>query len=117
MAEEYPDNYRPALEDLKGDMQVIAQAFEAAYPGQGIRMMSTLAKAVGGGWVYIRRMDDASMRKWRDDQIRAQYDAGGITGRELARYWGLSQSTIEKILARPTSAGQDELKKRQMKLF
>ena len=44
------------------------------------------------------------------------YDRGGVTGRELARIWRLSQSSIEKILAKPATS-QRELADKQLKLF
>ena len=109
-----PEQYRPSIDELKGDMQVIAQAVEEALPGMGIPVLLALAK-VGGGWMYISKMEGATL-KWRNDQIRAMYDQGNITGRELARFWGLSQSSIEKILAQPGDS-QQELAERQLKLF
>lgn len=109
-----PESYRPSIESLPGDMQMVAEGMEQRFPGMGVLIVMALAETVNGQWVYVRRMD-GPMRSWRDDQIRAQYDLGGITIRELARYWGLSQSSIEKILAKPASQG--ELEKKQMKLF
>lgn len=109
-----PESYRPSIESLPGDMQMMAEGMEQRFPGMGVLIIMALAEIVGGQWVYVRRMD-GPMRSWRDDQIRAQYDLGGITIRELARYWGLSQSSIEKILAKPAS--QAELKSKQMGLW
>lgn len=109
-----PEAYRPAIKALPGDMQMLAAGMEERFPGMGVLIIMALAEIVNGQWVYVRRMD-GPMRSWRDDQIRAQYDLGGITIRELARYWGLSQSSIEKILAKPAS--QAELKSKQMELF
>ena len=109
-----PAQYHPAIDKLPGDMQVMAQGLEERWPGMGVLIVLSLAEIINGQWVYIRRID-GPIRAWRDDSIRAQYDQGGITIRELARIWGLSQSSIEKILAKPAS--QEELKEKQLKLF
>ena len=81
----------------------------------GVLIALALAQRVGGGWLYVRKMDGAPLA-WRNDQIRAMYDRGNITMRELARMWRLSQSSIEKILAQP-STGQKALEDKQLRLF
>ncbi len=110
-----PEQYRPAVADLPSDMQLIASAVEEAYPGMGVPVALILAQRFGGSPLYIRKMNGALI-EWRNDQIRAMYDQGGITGRELAWYWRLSQSSIEKILAQAGNS-QRELAGKQMKIF
>jgi Mor family transcriptional regulator len=110
-----PEQYRPPIDQLPGDMQVIAKAVETDFPGLGVLVALALAQRVGGGWMYIGRMGGALLA-WRNDQIRAMYDQGGVTMRELAWMWRLSQSSIEKILAQPMT-GQKALDDKQMRLF
>lgn len=115
-----PEQYRPPISELPGDMQAIAQAMEEDFPGLGVRIVLALAQRFPGQWVYIRKMD-GPMLAWRNDCIRAMYDQGNITGRELSRFWRLSQSSIEKILAQPGNSqkrlSQESLEEKQMKLF
>ncbi|WP_310598825.1 Mor transcription activator family protein [Desulfobulbus sp.] len=110
-----PEQYRPPIDELPGHMQVIARAMEMDFPGLGVLITLALAQRVGGGPVYIHKMDKL-MLSWRNDQIIAMYDRGGITIRELAWMWRLSQSSIEKILAQP-STGQKALEEKQLRLF
>ncbi|MGD9947665.1 MAG: Mor transcription activator family protein [Desulfobulbus sp.] len=95
-----PEQYRPSIDELPGDMQLVAEAIESSFPGMGVHVAMVLSKRFGGGPIYIRKMNGELLR-WRNDQIRSMYDHGGVTGRELAWYWQLSQSSVEKILAKP----------------
>jgi Mor family transcriptional regulator len=81
----------------------------------GVPVVMVLAQRFGGGPLYIRNLKGTFL-EWRNDQIRAMYDQGNITGRELAWYWRLSQSSIEKILAEPGNS-QRALEEKQMRLF
>lgn len=110
--DQLPEQYRPSIDQLPGDMQLIAAAVEEAFPGMGVPVAMLLAVRFGGGQLYIRNLK-GSFLEWRNDQIRAMYDQGGITGRELAWYWRLSQSSIEKILAEAPRNKEE----RQMRLF
>lgn len=109
-----PEQYRPPIDGLPRDMQLIATGMEERFPGLGVLIALALAEIINGQCVYIGQMR-GPLRAWRDDLIRAQYDQGGVTIRELASNWRLSQSSIEKILAKPASQG--ELEQKQMKLF
>lgn len=100
-----PEQYLPAIDNLPGDMRAIATAMEELFPGMGVLIVLGIAQRFGGGTLYIRKME-GPMLAWRNDQIRAMYDQGGVTGRELARIWRLSQSSVEKILAQPGHTSQ-----------
>ena len=110
-----PAEYLPPIDELPGDMHVLAAGMEERFPGMGVLIVLALAEITGGQWVYIRKMEGPVL-SWRNDAIRAMYDRGGVTGRELARIWRLSQSSIEKILAKPATS-QRELADKQLKLF
>ena len=109
-----PEPYRPTIEELPGDLRRIAAAIERHIPGEGVRLTLLLAQVFGGMPVYFRQVKQY-LRPIRDDAIRAQYDQGGITAKELAMLHRVSLSTVEKILARPAS--QAELKAKQGRLF
>lgn len=109
-----PEQYRPQIRELPGDMQVIALGMEEDFPGLGVLIALALSHRFPSQWMYIRKMD-GPLRAWRDDAIRSMYDQGKFTARELGRYWMLSQSSIQKILAKPPS--QEELKEKQLTLF
>lgn len=102
-----PDRYRPSVDELPGDVQLVAEAIEESFPGMGVPVVMVLTQRFGGSPLYIRKLN-GSLIEWRNDQIRTMYDHGGITGRELAWYWQLSLSSIEKILAQPGKANRKD---------
>jgi Mor family transcriptional regulator len=93
-----PEQYRPSVDELPGDNRLIAEAIEESIPGMGVPIVLLLARSFGGSPIYIRKLN-GSFLQWRNEQIRAMYDQGGISARKLSWYWQLSQSSIEKILA------------------
>lgn len=99
------EQFRLSVGELPGDTQLIAEAIEESLPGLGIPVVLILARKFGGSPLYIRKLNGALLR-WRNEQIRSMYDQGGVTGRQLAWFWQLSQSSIEKILAQPGQAGK-----------
>ena len=111
---EIPEAYRPTIDNLPGDLRRIAAAIEASIPGEGVRLTLLLAQVFPGLPLYFRKVDEY-LRAIRDDAIRAEYDLGGITAKELALKYRLCLRQIEKILARPSS--QVELQERQLPLF
>ena len=110
-----PDEYLPAADQLPGELKWIASVVEEALPGMGVRITLILAQRFNGH-IYFRRADDF-IRKWRDDHIRAEYDAGGIRRKDLVVKTGLSLSQINRILDTAPTPSQDELKEKQMRLF
>lgn len=106
-----PEQYRPAIADLPGDLQRIAEHIEEHRPGHGVDLTLFLAQVFRGQSLYIRNIDHI-VRQIRDDAIRAAYDRGEKI-KDIALFWGLSERMVEKILTRP-SASDDS---RQMKLF
>lgn len=109
-----PAAYRPGIDELPGDLSRVAAAIEEHIPGDGVRLTMLLAQIFGGTPVYFRRIDKW-LRIMRDDAMRARYDLGDVSMKELARLFGVSLSTAERVLARPSSpAAQQE---KQGKLF
>lgn len=111
-----PPEYHPPIDEMPGDLKRVAEAIEAGIPGMGVRITLLLAQIPGirSNPVYFRSVDNL-IRRWRDDQMRAEYDAGLITAKELAAKVRLSLRQTENILGKPDT--QDELKKKQLKLF
>jgi Mor family transcriptional regulator len=100
--DDIPTEYRPSIEELPGELSRIAYEIEQHRSGQGVELTIFLAQIFRGQEIYFRNIDSLK-RGMRDDAIRAEYDKGGITVRRLAAKYGLSQSQIEKTLARPNA--------------
>lgn len=109
-----PERYWPAIEELPGDLRRIAEAIERHIPGHGVRLTLLLAQIFHGNPVYFRNIKPL-LRAYRDDAIRAEYDQGGVTAKELAMSYRLCLRQVEKILAQPGS--QAELEAKQLRLF
>ena len=108
-----PPEYHPAIEELPGDLKRIAEAIEAGIPGEGVRLTLLLAQVFHGQPVYFRTVAPL-IRRWRDDRMRAEYDGGLITAKELATKARLSLRQVENILSQPDARRVNE---RQMTLF
>lgn len=110
-----PAAYRPGIDELPGDLSRVAAAIEEHIPGDGVRLTMLLAQIFGGTPVYFRRVDKW-LRIMRDDAMRARYDLGDVSMKELALLFGVSLSTAERVLARPSSPAAQQQEK-QRKLF
>lgn len=108
-----PPEYHPPIEELPGDLKRIAEAIEAGIPGEGVRLTLLLAQVFHGQPVYFRTITNL-IRRWRDDQLRAEYDLGLITAKEGATKVRLSLRQVENILGQPDTRRMEE---KQMKLF
>jgi Mor family transcriptional regulator len=89
-----PEHYRPAIDDLPKDMQVMASALEEDFPGQAVQIVLSLAQRIGGGWYYVQKLAKLTIN-WRNDTIRKMYDTGVYTAKDLSRIWSLSQ--LQKV--------------------
>jgi len=110
-----PEQYRPTIEQLPRDMQVMASALEEDFPGLGVMIVLSLAQRIGGAWYYVRKMDKLP-QQWRNDTIREMYDSGEYTAKVLSRIWRLSHRQVQYILAEAGTT-QKELAEKQMRLF
>lgn len=109
-----PEAWRPNIEDLPGTLKWMAETIEQRIPGQGVRFTLLIAQVLGGQSLHIPR-PDKWLIEWRNGFMRATYDRGGITVRELAGMTGLSTRQVENILSQP--ATQKELQDKQLRLF
>jgi Mor family transcriptional regulator len=108
-----PPEYHPAIEDLPGDLKRVAEAIEEGIPGEGVRLTLLLAQVFHGQPVYFRTVEHL-IRRWRDDRMRAEYDGGLFTAKELATKIRLSLRQVENILGQPDARRMNE---KQLKLF
>lgn len=101
---ELPDDALPALEELSGDLRMLAEI-----PGVGVKLALRIAQEFGGTVIRLYNLNKF-LRRWRDRCIRRDYD-NGMTGVELARKYGLSERRIWDIL------GSAEPENKQLKLW
>lgn len=106
---ELPDEALPDLASLSGDLRLLAEIV-------GVRPALRVALILGGGMLYIGKID-AYARRLRDQAMRREFDrrATGETAtavvRDLARKNKLSARQVWTILGSP------EPDERQGKLF
>lgn len=98
-----PDEAMPDLDDLTGDLRLLADMV-------GVRNALEIAEFFGGTPAQFYNYRKFILR-WRDQKIREEYDAGGVTVVELARRHDLSDRQVYNIL------GQEPCEDRQLKLF
>lgn len=94
-----PPEYWPAIEELPGDLAMIASSIEQQAPGNGVKLTLMLAQTFRGQKLYFRNVDYL-VRQVRDDSIRSAYDNGAKV-MELGIKWNLSRRAVEKILSKP----------------
>lgn len=109
-----PDEYMPEIKDLPGDLRRIAEAIEEVWPDHGVKVALLLGQLFPGVPLYPHNIERL-VRRMRDDKLRAEYDQGGVTMKELAIKTRLSKRRIEQIMSQAPS--QEELKDRQLKMF
>lgn len=110
---EIPEEYRPKIEDLPGDLARIAEEIERSLPGHGVEKTLLLAQIFRGQPVYFRNIDSL-IRRIRNDAIRKEYDRGGVTMLQLAGRFGLGLRQIKYILA--DTDNTNDVDERQMRL-
>jgi len=98
-----PDEALPAVVELKGDLRMLAEKV-------GVRLALQISELFDGtpARLYGHRR---WLVVWRDRQIRAEYDKGGVSVVDLARKYGLSERHVYNIL------GQEPGEDRQLRLF
>jgi len=111
--EQLPAEYRPEIDALPGDLRLIARAVEEELPGFGVLAALAIGNTMPGAKLHVHNVRKIMAAFW-EDQLRAEYDAGGVTAQELALKYGIGQRHAEKILA---SVSQEKLQSKQMSLF
>lgn len=98
-----PEEAMPDVTELSGDLRMLADKV-------GVRQALQVAELFDGtpARLYGHRR---WLVKWRDKQMRGEYDGGGISVVDLARKYGVSERHAYNIL------GQEPVDERQMKLF
>ncbi|MDH4317915.1 MAG: hypothetical protein OEV64_05950 [Desulfobulbaceae bacterium] len=106
-----PQEYWPEIEDLPGDLALIAAVVEEQLPGCGVMVALLLSKTFRSQELYIHSLECLE-RQWRNDTIRKEYE-NGTPVRDLCTKWTLSQRWVEDILGKPDVGGRGK----QLTLF
>lgn len=104
-----PPGMYPRIEELPGDLSLIAVTIEKYAPGNGVAITLALAAIFRGTTSYWHNMD-ALGRKARDRWLREQFDQG-VRVPQLARTVKLSERQVWDIL------GKAPVDDRQGRLF
>lgn len=110
-----PEEYRPKIEELPGQLPELAEAVEEEFPGMGVAVTLAVAQRFGGTAFYVHGVDKILLQM-RDDAIRAEFDdkENKLSGRQLCLKWGISMSTLKRILSK---TGQNQLADKQMRMW
>jgi len=103
---ELPDDALPAIEELDGDMRLVAETI-------GVRLALRLAQVFHGTSINLYKWKKWT-RRHRDKCIRRDYDTGRYTGVELARKYFIGQRQVWNILGRAEAPVKED---RQLRMF
>jgi len=97
-----PGAVLPTIAELPGDLQLLAETMLPVIGDEvlTVRVVLVVSEKLRGSKLYISGIDAEGKRKARNQQIRAEYDRGGITGPQLARKYRLGDRQIWNILGR-----------------
>lgn len=84
------DGEAAAAEMMPGDLREVAELI-------GIKFTLALVERFGGAYIRVPRCENF-YRILRDNKIRAAYDDGAVSIRELARRYEMSDRRISDIL-------------------
>ncbi|MBU1564244.1 MAG: hypothetical protein KJ630_01280 [Proteobacteria bacterium] len=98
-----PDEALPSLDELVGDVRILAEKV-------GVRLALEIAELFDGTTARFYGTKRCILR-WRDTQMREEYDRGGISVTDLARKHGVGERHTYNIL------GMAPLEDKQLKLF
>ena len=101
--DDLPDDALPGLDELNADLRMLAELV-------GVRTALKISELFAGTSICFFGHKRFIIR-FRDRQIRAEYDRGGITVAELSRKYNLTERYVYMILGK--SPGEDK----QMRLF
>ncbi|MGD9947668.1 MAG: hypothetical protein AB7U29_04210 [Desulfobulbus sp.] len=105
-----PFEYYPSVEELPGELPLIASAVEEHLPGQGVRVALILAQKYPGTPIYLHNVNKI-VNKYTFSVMREEYDRGGITVKELSRKYGLPMTKTKEILASVEKRGSESSQK------
>lgn len=104
--DDMPDEYLPDISELRGDLRMLAELVDV----RNALRISALFDGTPARLYGHRRW----LIKWRDQEIRAEYDRGGISIVDLARKVNLSDRHVLTILGKAEAEAAAD---RQLKLF
>ena len=88
--DDLPDEALPDINELKGDLRMLAEKVGVRAALQASELFAGTPARLGGNRRYLVR--------WRDKQMRMEYDKGGISVVELSRKYGTSERHAYNIL-------------------
>lgn len=112
--QDYMSDFMPEIDELPGDLQLVASSLEKKVPGLGACLAMHLADDLGD-YIYLRNYDNIKT-KYRNDWIMRMYgsyhsNGSKVTVREIARTVGLKTRRVEAII------WESKVKDSQMKLW
>lgn len=95
-----PDDALPTIAELPGDLRRVAEIIRPAVGSDlvAVRLVFAMADEFGGTSIACPGLGKWK-RKWRDEQIRKEYDQGGRVP-HIARRYKLSERWVWDILGR-----------------
>lgn len=111
-----PPEHRPEIDELPGELALIAEAVEEELPGLGVEVALILGQKFSGTDMRMHNCR-AIVRAYLAEVMRAEYDGGGVTVKELARKYGVSMTVAKEILSSVAESKQRELQEKQGWLF
>lgn len=93
-----PPRHRPGIDDLPGELPLIARAVEEHLPGQGVQVALILAQKYPGTPIHLHNVKRI-INSYTHALMREEYDRGGVTVKEVARKYGVSMTKAKEILA------------------
>ncbi len=88
--DDLPDEALPDINELKGDLHMLAEKIGVRAALRVSEVFAGTPANLGGTRRYLVR--------WRDKQMRMEYDKGGISVAQLARKYGISDRHTYNIL-------------------
>jgi len=95
-----PDDALPPISELPGDLRRVAEIIRPAVATElmAVRLVFMMADEFGGTDIYCAGLGKWRKR-WRDQQIRAEYDQNAKVP-QIARRYSLSERWVWDILGR-----------------
>ena len=88
--DDLPDEALPDVKELKGDLRMLAEKVGVRAALEVSELFAGTPANLGSNRQYLIR--------WRDKQMRMEYDKGGISVAKLARKYGISDRHAYNIL-------------------
>lgn len=101
-----PADALPSIAELPGDLRRVAEIIAPSVADEltAVQLVMALVAEFKGTYIYFRGLEEWR-RKWRDSQMRKEYDADARVP-DIARRWGVSERWVWEIVGRPDEGKQ-----------